>query len=211
MLGNRGRTVYSWLVSKRPRPAASSGRDGARALRPQTITLEARNALLIDRCARRQSTWPKWASPAAGCLGDGGDYTKHIQSACLWRRSPVVRSRCRFPVVRSRSAACPSSAAALAPLWPSPPHLHSGPPSPAANLTVAGSAVAWETRPSREAQTALQGRLAPLRPLSGLPSSPPHRWQLLQSAGCPRHRPIPQRLSPRFDKAFVAMPTWDKR
>ena len=67
-----------------------------------TITHEARNALLIDRCARRQSTWRKWASPAAGCLGDGGDYTKQIKSTCLWRRSPVVRSRCRLPVVRSR-------------------------------------------------------------------------------------------------------------
>ena len=50
------------------------------------------------------------------------------------------------------AAACPSSAAALAPLLPSPPHLHScsGPPSPAAD-----SAVAWEARPPREAQTAL--------------------------------------------------------
>ena len=67
-----------------------------------TITHEARNALLIDRCARRQSTWRKWASTAAGCLGDGGDYTKQIKSTCLWRRSPVVRSRCRLSVVRSR-------------------------------------------------------------------------------------------------------------
>ena len=91
----------------------------------------------VFSCARA----PCRRRPAAGCLGDGGDYTTQINMIV----APLARRPLSPPLARRPLPLSP-------PLLPSPPHLHScsGPPSPAAD-----SAVAWEPRPPREAKTAL--------------------------------------------------------